>query len=76
MSYVHLTESERVEIETYLELSFSMRKITRRLGHQPSTISRELRRNSNYDTLLYVSISAMWNEKRSVVYKRGLHLKK
>lgn len=49
MSYVHLTTSERVKIETYLELGFSVRKIAGRLGRQPSTISRELKRNSYYD---------------------------
>ncbi|AFS71174.1 IS30 family transposase [Exiguobacterium antarcticum] len=49
MSYVHLTTSERVKIETYLELGFSVRKIAGRLGRQPSTISRELKRNPYYD---------------------------
>ena len=49
MSYVHLTTSERVKIETYLELGFSVRKIAGRLGRQPSTISRELKRNPHYD---------------------------
>ncbi len=50
MSYVHLTTSERVKIETYLELGFSIRKIAGRLGRQPSTISRELKRNPHYDS--------------------------
>nr|WP_235195169.1 helix-turn-helix domain-containing protein [Exiguobacterium oxidotolerans] len=45
MSYVHLTTLERVKIKTYLELGFSIRKIAGCLGHQPSTISRELRHN-------------------------------
>ena len=49
MSYVHLTTSERVKIETYLELGFSVRKIAGHLGRQPSTISRELKRNPYYD---------------------------
>ncbi|MDW2886779.1 helix-turn-helix domain-containing protein [Exiguobacterium artemiae] len=39
MSYVHLTISERVKIETYLESGFSVRKIAGRLGSQPSMIS-------------------------------------
>ncbi len=34
MSYVHLTTSERVKIETYPELGFSARKIAGRLGRQ------------------------------------------
>ncbi|AFS71015.1 IS30 family transposase [Exiguobacterium antarcticum] len=48
MSYIHLTTSERVKIETYLDLGLSVRKIAGRLGRQPSTISRELRRNPHY----------------------------
>ncbi|WP_394679063.1 helix-turn-helix domain-containing protein [uncultured Exiguobacterium sp.] len=46
MSYVHLTISERVKIEAYLEIGFSMRKIAQYLGRQPSTISRELKTES------------------------------
>jgi len=51
MSYVHLPTSERVKIETYLELGFSMRKIAQHLGRQPSTISRELKRNPSYNAI-------------------------
>ncbi|WP_353047647.1 MULTISPECIES: helix-turn-helix domain-containing protein [unclassified Exiguobacterium] len=36
MSYIHLTTTERVKIETYLELGMSIRSIARRLGRQPS----------------------------------------
>jgi len=48
MSYTHLTTTERVKIETYLELGMSIRSIARRLGRQPSTVSREIRRNPGY----------------------------
>ncbi len=48
MSYTHLTTAERVKIETYLELGMSIRSIARRLGRQPSTVSREIRRNPDY----------------------------
>ncbi|QUE86611.1 IS30 family transposase [Exiguobacterium alkaliphilum] len=48
MSYTHLTTAERVKIETYLELGMSIRSIARRLGRQPSTVSREIRRNPGY----------------------------
>lgn len=44
-----LTTLERVKIETYLELKFSIRKISQHLGRQPSTISRELKRNPSYN---------------------------
>ena len=48
MSYTHLITAERVKIETYLELGMSIRSIARRLGRQPSTVSREIRRNPGY----------------------------
>ncbi len=50
MSYTHLTTTERVKIETYLELGMSIRSIARRLGRQPSTVSREIRRNPGYES--------------------------
>ncbi|MEY9971882.1 IS30 family transposase [Lysinibacillus sp. RC46] len=46
MSYTHLTISERVKIETYLELDYSIRKIAKLLNRQPSTISREIKRHA------------------------------
>jgi len=42
MSYVHLTVSERIKIENYLELGFSVRKISQRLKRQRHRISCEL----------------------------------
>ena len=48
MCYTHLTTTERVKIETYQELGMSIRSIARRLGRQPSTVSREIRRNPDY----------------------------
>jgi len=50
MSYTHLTTTERVKIETYLELGMSIRSIARRIGRQPSTVSREIRRNPGYES--------------------------
>ncbi len=46
MSYTHLTISERVKIETYLELDYPIRKIAKLLNRQPSTISREIKRHA------------------------------
>ncbi|WP_047375059.1 IS30 family transposase [Exiguobacterium sp. ZOR0005] len=46
MSYTHLTTAERVKIETHLELGMSIRSIAR----QPSTVSREIRRNPGYES--------------------------
>ena len=50
MSYTHLTTTGRVKIEIYLELGMSIRSIARRLGRQPSTVSREIRRNPGYES--------------------------
>ncbi|MEK4228523.1 IS30 family transposase [Solibacillus sp. FSL H8-0538] len=47
MSYKHLTISERVKIETLLELGYPIREIAKQLNRQPSTISRELKRHAN-----------------------------
>jgi len=47
MSYTHLTICERSEIETYLELGFSIRTIAKKMDRNPSTISRELLRHPN-----------------------------
>ena len=43
MSYHHLTITERIKIETYLELSLKPIQIARKLGVPKSTLSRELR---------------------------------
>ncbi|MGT2937742.1 IS30 family transposase [Streptococcus caprae] len=44
MSYLHLTITERIKIETYLELGLKPCQIANKLGVHKSTISRELRR--------------------------------
>ena len=48
MSYTHFTIRERSKIETLLELGFSIRRIAQKLGRAPSSVSRELKRNPNY----------------------------
>ncbi len=50
MSYTHLTTTERVKIQTYLELGTSIRSIARRHGRHPSTVSREVKRNPSYES--------------------------
>ncbi|MFJ3388949.1 transposase [Lysinibacillus sp. NPDC086135] len=50
MSYTRLTISERVKIETNLELDYPIRKIAKLLNRQPSTISRELKRHAGSTT--------------------------
>ena len=47
MSYFHLTITDRIKIEIYLELSLKPCQIANKLGVHKSTISRELRRCQN-----------------------------
>ena len=47
MSYSHLTITDRITIETYLELGLKPCQIANKLGVHKSTISRELRRCQN-----------------------------
>lgn len=48
MSYTHFTITERSKIEVYLELGYSIRQIGRKLGGHSSSVSRELKRNPDY----------------------------
>ena len=43
MSYSHLTITDRIKIETYLDLGLKSCQIASKLGVHKSTISRELR---------------------------------
>ena len=47
MSHSHLTLEERISIEVFVSMGLSCREMARRLGRSHSTLSRELRRNSN-----------------------------
>lgn len=73
MSYRQLTEGQRYQISLLLSEKFSLRKIAEKLDVSPSTISRELRRNSVtpgcYEPC-YAHIEA--RQRRSESYKRGL----
>jgi len=46
MSYTHLTTFERARIGILLEYGFDQKSIAKHLGRSPSTISREIKRNS------------------------------
>ncbi|MDP4043188.1 helix-turn-helix domain-containing protein, partial [Mycoplasmopsis arginini] len=45
--YNHLTDSERIIIENYLKLNYSLRMISRLIKRNVSTLSREIKRNTN-----------------------------
>ena len=52
-SYTHFTLDERESLHTLRERGLKVREIATILGRSPSTISRELRRNSNKKTGIY-----------------------
>nr|WP_235619445.1 helix-turn-helix domain-containing protein [Mycoplasmopsis californica] len=43
--YTHITKSDREAIKSYLEINLSIRKIANILHKNPSTVSREIKRN-------------------------------
>ena len=47
MSYRQLTEGQRYQISSFLSQDFSQREIARKLNIAPSTVNRELRRNTD-----------------------------
>ena len=63
MNYNHLTIEERACITKFKEMKLSIREIAKLLDRSPSTISKELKRNSyktgiNYSVLRYVPTDA------------------
>ncbi|MDP4043217.1 helix-turn-helix domain-containing protein, partial [Mycoplasmopsis arginini] len=42
-----MTDSERIIIENYLKLNYSLRMISRLIKRSASTLSREIKRNTN-----------------------------
>lgn len=47
LSYTHFTHDERISLHNFLKDGLGIREIARRLGRNPSTISREIKRNSS-----------------------------
>lgn len=61
MKYTHLTYEERRNIAKMLKFKMSLREIAVELGRSPSTISREIKRNSsisNDSNLIYKFVNA------------------
>ena len=46
MSYKQLTEVERYQVQSFLKAGYTKKKIAQELGRHPSTIGRELNRNT------------------------------
>lgn len=57
MNYNHLNISERIVISQLKKSGISIREISNYLHRSPSTISRELKRNS-YKTSIHYSVTA------------------
>lgn len=77
MNYNHLTIEERACICKFKEMGLSLREISKLIGRSPSTISRELRRNSykkgiNYSTIGYSPIVAQkkYKERRKECHRK------
>ena len=58
MSYQHLTLEERYHIQAYKKVGYSQKDIANEIGVHPSTISRELTRNSSTQRNSYSAKSA------------------
>lgn len=58
MNYYHLTIYERTSIYIFKQNGMSIREMAQALGRNPSTISRELRRNKYSNNNLYQATSA------------------
>ncbi|SHM78947.1 helix-turn-helix domain-containing protein, partial [Gracilibacillus kekensis] len=64
MSYSHLTTFERARIETLYEQGKPIRTIAEKLQRSPSTISRELKRNSQKASYKSEYAQEKYNERR------------
>jgi IS30 family transposase len=58
MSYKHLTLEERYHIQAYKKAGYKQKAIAQELGVDPSTVSRELNRNSSKIYKRYTAVKA------------------
>ncbi|MCB9800956.1 MAG: IS30 family transposase [Pseudomonadales bacterium] len=70
MKYTQLKESERVVIEVLLEEGKSMRVISKRLGRNVGTVSREIQRNRNQNSGEYLAVKAHTKAVKRLKYQR------
>jgi len=73
MSYKHLTIEERYQIQAYKEVGFTKNAIAKKLNVHPSTIGRELNRNSSKINKRYSAKNAnkVSNAKRKYASQRS-----
>ena len=67
MTYHELNLEERITIRAGLLQSLSLRKIARQISRSPSTVSREIRRNSDSNGTYTVSAAQERMKARRVV---------
>lgn len=70
--YKHLTRLEREKLLYFLAIGYSVTKIAKELGRSKSTISRELRRNSQKDGYLPVHAEAQYHKRRTRCRRKKL----
>ena len=72
MNYQQLIDSQRYQIESYLQAGFSQTKIAEALGVNKSTISRELKRNSKRRTYNANFAITVRNDPKKEAYKHDV----
>ena len=68
--YLHLSIVEREEIRSYLDQRKSIRYIARKLSRSPSTIAREVHRNTNRSKYFAFSAQRLCNERKCIPRKQ------
>ena len=68
MAYKQLTDEQRYQIEALKREGFTQAAIAQSIGTSPSTISRELRRNSDSKggRSLKMEVVELWSDKKLV----------
>lgn len=75
MKYKHLTKSHRLEISILLSKGYAFREIGRVLGHNPSSISREVNNNGGRDNYDHFSAQHQAYRKRKYSKYQGMKVR-
>lgn len=71
MAYTHLTKEQRYQLQSWKDLGMSQRNIAERLGKDPSSVSRELARNSFPSGQYHAGHAETLRRTRRATGKRG-----
>jgi len=69
MKYTHLTQEQRYHISAYKAAGFNQKEIAQKIGVHPSTVSRELKRNTSNRVKIYFPVEAHKKAKQRQAYK-------